>query len=58
MSTYLAGNPRIAAGSLVEVYWKKDLLACGFFDPHSPLRVRDGLGLVVDALGCRSGREE
>jgi len=33
-------GPEIAAGSLVEVYWKKDLLACGFYDPHSPLRVR------------------
>ena len=41
--------PRIAAGSLVEVYWKKDLLACGFYDPHSPLRVHQ-------LLGC-SGRD-
>lgn len=31
---------RIAAGSLVSIYWKKEFLGCGFYDPHSPLRVR------------------
>eukprot|EP00913_Durusdinium_trenchii_P027738 g26011.t1 len=31
---------RIPAGSLVDVFWKKELLASGFYDPHSPLRVR------------------
>ncbi|CAK9001331.1 unnamed protein product [Durusdinium trenchii] len=36
----LRGTPEIPAGSLVDVFWKKELLASGFYDPHSPLRVR------------------
>ncbi|CAJ1405217.1 unnamed protein product [Effrenium voratum] len=36
----LRGQRQIAAGSLVSVHWKQQLLAWGFYDPYSPLKVR------------------
>lgn len=36
----LRGKPDISSGTVVAVVWKKDILAFGFFDPESPLRVR------------------
>ncbi|OLP93726.1 Ribosomal RNA large subunit methyltransferase I [Symbiodinium microadriaticum] len=36
----LRNQPGIAAGELVAVCWKKQMLAYGFHDPTSPLRVR------------------
>ncbi|CAE7546896.1 rlmI, partial [Symbiodinium sp. CCMP2456] len=36
----LRNQPGIAAGEIVAVCWKKQMLAYGFHDPTSPLRVR------------------